>query len=768
MLTPFVPAILLSVASALAQTQFDKDVRPILEKNCGLCHSEQAAAGGLRIAAFANAATLQSDRSGWEKIAAKVASGEMPPKGAPRPSQPEIDAFVKYVESEFDRADRASKPDPGRVTVRRLNRAEYSNTIRDLLGVHFKAGEEFPADDSGYGFDNIGDVLTVSPTLMNIYLSAAERIASRAVGADPLPRAGVFDKKRKVRRRGASGIELKDVIDYDAEYIVRALISGHRGNDGKPVTLVISVDGKPLKTVDVPSAFTLVNRQGGATQRTHEEVRVYLPQGPHTFRAEFINDDAILSKIDVTARLSTNRNIYPENFEIAGPYPVAGTAAARKPFLLCDPGTGGAACAEKILIPLARRAYRRPVSKDEVARLVKVYNRAAASGYNPGQSLQFAITAMLVSPQFLFRIERDPVKPGAVARITDIELASRLSYFLWSSMPDDELLRIAESGKLRQPAVLDAQVKRMLADPKLEALAENFAGQWLEIRSLDAAKPDPKKFPSWNADLREAMRTETTLFFQHVLKENRPITDFLDSNYTFVNEAMARHYGLDGVTGADFRKVDLTDGKRGGVLTQASVLTVSSYPSRTSVVLRGKYLLDNILGAPPAAAPPDVPAIDEAAVGTTKSLRQQMESHRSNAVCASCHARMDVLGFGLENYDAIGRWRAEDGKFPVEPGGTFPNGKSFKTPAEMKSVLRAEVPDFSRCLTEKLLVYGLGRGLEAYDRMAVREIVRNAAASDYRFQTFITGVIHSFPFQHRRAAAATPKTSAPKQEVASK
>ena len=758
--TPSLSAILLSVATALAQTQFDKDVRPILEKNCALCHSEQAAAGGLRIAAFTNASTLQSARPGWEKIAAKIASGEMPPKGALRPTQPEIDAFVKYVETEFDRADRARKPDPGRVTARRLNRAEYSNTIRDLLGVHFKAGEEFPADDSGHGFDNIGDVLTVSPTLMNIYLSAAERIASRAVGADPLPKAGVFDKKRKVRRRGASGIELNDILDFDAEYIVRAMVTGHRGNDGKPVTLVFSIDGKPLKTVDVPSAFTLVNRQGGSTQRTHEEVRVYLPQGPHTFRAEFVNDDAILSKIEATARLNPGRNIYPENFEIAGPYPVTGAAATKKPFLLCDPAVGGAACVEKIFTPLARRAYRRTVTKDEIARLVKVYNRAAASGYNPGQSLQFAITAMLVSPQFLFRIERDPVKPGAVARITDLELVSRLSYFLWSSMPDEELLRIAESGKLR--AALDAQVKRMLADPKLEALAENFAGQWLEIRSLDAAKPDPKKFPSWNADLKEAMRTETTLFFQHVLKENRPITDFLDANYTFVNEAMARHYGLEGVTGPDFRKVELADGKRGGILTQASVLTVSSYPSRTSVVLRGKYLLDNILGAPPAAPPPDIPAIDETAVGTTKSLRQQMESHRSNAVCASCHARMDVLGFGLENYDAIGRWRAEDGKFPVDPGGTFPNGKSFKTPAEMKTVLRGEIPEFSRCLAEKLLVYSLGRGIETYDRMAVREIVRKAAAEGHTFQTFITEVIHSFPFQNRRAPVAA------KLEVASK
>ena len=753
---PIILTSVLFVTAAAAQSNFEKDVRPLLEKSCVMCHNDQAAAGGLRIAAFTAAPSLQTNRPGWERIVAKVASGEMPPKGVPRPPQTQVDAFVQFVEGEFDRADRAKKPDPGRVTARRLNRAEYANTVRDLLGVHFKASEEFPPDDSGYGFDNIGDVLTVSPTLLNMYLTAAERIASRAVGADPLPKAGVFDKKRKVRRRGPGAIELSDLIEYDAEYIVRPLITGHRGTEGKPVSLVISVDGKPLKTVDVPSAFTLVNRQGGSTQRVSEEVRVFLPHGPHVFRAEFVNDE-VLKTIDASARLNTGKNIFPDSFEIAGPYPSA--VASNKPFLHCDPASG-TACVDRILSALARRAYRRPVSKEEVGRLVKVHNRALASGYNAPQSLQFAITAMLVSPQFLFRIERDP-KPGLVGRITDLELASRLSYFLWSSMPDEELLRTAESGKLHLPTVLDAQVKRLLADDKSAALAENFAGQWLEIRSLDAAKPDPKKFPTWNADLREAMRTETTLFFNHVLKENRPISDFLDANYTFVNDAMAKHYGIEGVTGADFRKVDLANGQRGGVLTQASVLTVSSYPSRTSVVLRGKYLLDNVLGAPPAAPPPDIPALDEAAVGTTKSLRQQMETHRQSAVCASCHARMDVLGFGLENYDAIGRWRTEDGKFPVDPGGTFPSGKAFTTPAEMKAVLRTDMPDFSRCLTEKMLIYALGRGLESYDRMPVRDIVRSAAANEYKFQTFITGVIRSLPFQARRVPVA-------KQEVAKK
>ncbi|MES1257052.1 MAG: DUF1592 domain-containing protein [Acidobacteriota bacterium] len=747
-----------SAGASAAVTPFDAAVRPLLTQTCAGCHNDKLSSGNLNVAPFLDPSSLATKRDGWEVIMKKVRAGEMPPKGIPKPSAEQLDAFLKYVQSEFDLADKTTKIDPGRVTAHRLNRSEYSNTIRDLLGVVFRADEEFPPDDSGYGFDNVGDVLTVSPALMQKYLSAAEQIASRAVGGDPLPKPGYFNKKDRIRRLDIDTIQLKDRVEFDADYVVKANIIGHRGAKDKPVTLVLSVDGKPLKTVEIPVQISAVNLQGGATQRGSQETRVFLTQGEHTFRAEFVNDED-LKGIPVAARFNNNRNIYPETIEIAGPFPSKEINPAQKKVLLCDPASGSA-CVNRILASLARRAYRRPVSKPEVVALEKVFNRAKTAGYTPAQSLQFSITALLVSPQFLFRVERDP-KAGTVSRISDLELASRLSYFLWSSMPDDELLRLAEANKLHQSAVLDAQLKRMVADPKSASLAENFAGQWLEIRSLDAVKPDAKKFPEWNADLKEAMRTETRMFFEAVMRDDRPVSDFIDGKYTFLNEMLAKHYGIEGVTGPDFRRVELTTAQRSGVLTQGSVLTVSSYPSRTSVVLRGKYLLENILGAPPPPPPPDVPALNEAAVGVATSLRQQMEQHRSDAVCASCHSRMDVLGFGLENYDAIGRWRTQDGKFPVDPGGSFPNGKSFSTPAEMKTLLHDNMPEFTRCFTEKLLTYALGRGVESFDRRTVQDIVRQTATRDYRFQTLISAIIHSAPFQQRRAELK-------RQEVSSK
>jgi hypothetical protein len=391
-----------------------------------------------------------------------------------------------------------------------------------------------------------------------------------------------------------------------------------------------------------------------------------------------------------------------------------------------------------------------------------------AEGQTVEQGIQLAIQAMLVSPHFLFRIERDPNPTDAVTahRVSDIELASRLSYFLWSSMPDDELLGLAEAGKLRVPAVLDAQVKRMIADSRSAALVDNFAGQWLEVRNLDSVKPDPGKFPTWGPELRDAMRTETRLFFESLLRENRPISEFLDAHYTFLNERLAKHYGIDGVIGPEFRRVELSGGQRGGILSHASVLTVSSYPTRTSPVIRGKYVLQNILGAPPPPPPPDVPVLDEAAVGNTGSMRQQLDLHRSNATCASCHARMDVLGFGLENYDAIGRWRAMDGKFPVDASGTFPNGKSFSTPEQMRTLLKDDLPAFSRCLIEKMLTYALGRGLERYDSRTVDAINRMLTASGSGLQTLVVEVVRSLPFQSRRGEGLVTKNLTKPKEIA--
>jgi hypothetical protein len=383
---------------------------------------------------------------------------------------------------------------------------------------------------------------------------------------------------------------------------------------------------------------------------------------------------------------------------------------------------------------------------------MKFVQLAQDEGQSVEQGIQLAIQAMLVSPHFLFRIEHDPdpTDPGQVHRIADVELASRLSYFLWSSMPDEELLSLAEAGKLSQAETLQAQVDRMLADGRSAALAENFAGQWLQTRALDSANPDPDKFPEWTPELREAMKTETTLFFEAMLRENRPLADFLNARFTYVNGPLAKHYGIEGIHGPDFQRVELKTDQRGGILSHASVLTVTSYPTRTSPVIRGKYVLENILGAPPPAPPPDVPALDEAAVGEKASMREQLQQHRANPACSTCHERMDTLGFGLENYDAIGKWRTQDGKFPVDSAGTLPSGKSFTTPAQMRDILQDQLPEFARCLTEKMLTYSLGRGLERYDNKTVREITRKLEGSGYEFRALVHEIVQSLPFLMRR------------------
>jgi hypothetical protein len=752
------------LAEAAVPANFDQAVRPLLSGTCAACHNEKLASGGLNVSVFLDPASLTAKREGWELILEKLQSGEMPPKGIPKPPAAQVDGLVNFVTGEFDRADKNVKPDPGRIVAHRLNRNEYSNTIRDLLGVSFHAEEEFPADDSSFGFDNIGAALSVSPTLMQKYMQVAEQIASRAVGGDPLPKPGLFDKRSRLRRLDTDTVEFKDRIDFDADYVFRVRLVGHRGPKDKPLTLVLSLDGKPVKTVEVSVEISAVNQQGGATQRSSEEERLFIPQGDHTFRVAFVNDEQ-LKDIPASARYNNNRNIYPDTVEIAGPFPSTVQHASQKKVLICDPATGRA-CADRIMTNLANHAYRRPATKAEVGELMAVFDRAKGVGYTPQQSLQFAISAMLVSPQFLFRIERDP-KPGVYGHVSDTELASRLSYFLWSSMPDDELLKLAESNKLHQPAVLDAQVKRMIADPKADAFAENFVGQWLEVRSLDAIKPDEKKFPEWTPELKDSMRTETSMFFASVLRDDRPIGDLIDGKYTFLNETLAKYYGIDGVSGPEFRRVDLKTDQRSGVLTQASVLTVTSYPNRTSVVLRGKYLLENVFGTPPPPPPPDVPKLNEETVGVAKSLRQQMEQHRSDPVCASCHSKMDVLGFGMENYDAIGRWRTTDGKFPVDSTGSFPNGKSFAGPAEMKALLRDNMPEFTQTLANKVLTYALGRGIEPFDRRTVREIVKETAAQDYKFQALILAVTHSPAFLERRADPQQLSKDS-KQEIATK
>jgi mono/diheme cytochrome c family protein len=756
---------------------FDKAVLPLLNKSCAACHNERVAQGSLNLNAFATPASIAEHREGWERIIQRIRNGEMPPKGIPKPTAAEVDTFVKFIHAEFERVDRSVKPDPGRVTARRLNRAEYSNTVRDLLGVDFAAQRDFPTDDSGHGFDNIGDVLTISPLLMEKYVNAAERIAARALGADPLPAKPLeFEyhaKNKTIRRPDFSTIEATHRVDWDGEYIVRVGLPGERSKDAPPVMMGFWMDGKLLHSMLVetkPSGLVYFNPY------SNEEFRVALPEGDHTFRVGFINDPAVKGMTQKQA-YDNKTNKYLDSITLVGPFPLKTERASRKKILVCDPNTGGAACVDQILAKLARRAYRRPVTRTEVAALTRFVGLAKAEGQSVEQGLQLAIQAMLVSPHFLFRVERDPDpnNPTQVHRISNFELASRLSYFFWSSMPDDELLTLAETGKLSTPAVLDAQIKRLLDDPRAASLAENFAGQWLETRNLDSVKPDPQKFPDWGPDLRDAMKTETRLFFESMLRENKPMSEFLDANYSFLNDRLARHYGIDGVSGPEFRRVDFTAGnkQRGGILSHASVLTVSSYPTRTSPVIRGKYVLQNILGTPPPSPPADVPPLDEESVGNVGSLRQQFEKHRASATCATCHQKMDTLGFGLENYDAIGKWRTMDGKFPLDVTGIFPNGKAFAAPSEMRALLKDDLPDFSRCLTEKMLTYALGRGLERYDRRTVEEINRKVAASGYRFQSLVYEIVRSLPFQSRRGemSKAVPAPLKPQEkpkEVASR
>ena len=743
-----------------SEAAFSAATKDLFEQTCSECHHSEDAAGGLDVSLYKSVESL-GDRDRWEVILAKLKSREMPPEDASvQPSEEQIETLVKFLDTEFARADAAMKPDPGRVTARRLNRSEYTNTIRDLLAIEFRADRNFPTDDSGEGFDNIGDVLTVSPVLMDKYLSAAGRIAARAIAGEPLPKPIEVEyslRFKNLRRLDPSNVEATHRFDFDADYELKIGLPGQRAKDAAPVTLGLWVDGRLTHTQQIetkPSGLVYFNPY------SEERIRIPIPEGDHTLRLGFIDDPFVktLAKEDL---YKDQINKWIGSVTLIGPFASAGEKPSRKRILVCDPATGPR-CVDRILTTLARRAYRRPVLGSEVAALRKFVTLAQEDGQSVEQGIGLAIQAMLVSPHFLFHIERDlhPTDPLRIHRISDIELASRLSYFLWNSMPDEELLSLAERRRLSIPRVLDAQLTRMLADPRASAMGENFAGQWLEVRNLDSIKPDPQKFPEWTPELRDAMKTETRMLFDTILRENRPISEFINARYTFLNELLASHYGIEGVSGPDFRRVELSTEQRGGVLSHGSVLAVSSYPTRTSVVIRGKYILQNILGTPPAPPPADVPPLDEQAVGTTASLRKQMETHRTNAVCASCHNRMDPLGFALENYDAIGKWRTMDGGFPVDSSGVLPGGRKFSSPAEMREILSERMPEFSRALTEKLLIYALGRGLERYDRPTVRDITTRVATSGYGFQTMVREVVRSLPFHSRRGERVETRTAA--------
>jgi mono/diheme cytochrome c family protein len=596
---------------------FTKQIVPFLVKYCNSCHAGNKPKGDLALDGFKDLVTAVKKPDVWEGVAERLRSKEMPPQKKPQPSNSERDTVLAWIEAIQPKTACDLNKDPGRPTLRRLNRVEYNNTIRDLMGVDFHPADDFPADDVGYGFDNIGDVLSMPPILMEKYLTAAEKIVAAAFA------------KPEIRKR-----------------------------------IVIA---EPVGNLSKEQA------------------------------------------------------------------------------------------ARRILAAFVPRAYRRSAGDEEIKRLLKLFEVGQKSGESFDASLGLAIQAVLVSPNFLFRVELDraPNDSKAVHPISDFELASRVSYFLWSSMPDQELFDLAKKGELRKNDNLAQQVKRMLKDPKSHALTENFAGQWLQTRRLETSTPDAKLFKDYNPKLKADMAKETELFFEAVMREDRNVLEFLDADFTFLNERLAKLYGIEGVKGDQFRRVELKDGERGGILTMASILTITSNPTRTSPVKRGKWILENILGTPPPPPPPEAGELSEKKdVIESASLRKRMEQHRADPNCATCHQKMDPLGFGFENFDAVGAWRTKDGKFDIDPAGVLPDGKSFKGPKELKTILKGKEKEFRKCLADRMLTYALGRGLESYDKCAVDQIADELAKNQYRFSSLVISIVKSEPFQMRRGTAA--------------
>lgn len=790
---------------------FEHIVRPFLAEHCVECHGNEKHKRELNFESFTSVATLIRDRERWDAVVEKLRQREMPPEDEPQPAEHRRQAVAGWLARELARIDRVTPPDPGRVTARRLNRAEYNNTVRDLLGVDVRPADDFPQDDTGYGFDNIGDVLSLSPALMEKYLSSADRIARLAVFGAPQVAPTLVKLRSEGRRPGdartfpdrydLTGLSLPNAfhaihrVPVDGEYVVRVVLGGVRPAGSDPITVSLWVDERELSSlvhdperaarfdddrqdfggqsiqfrlklaagdhwiaVAIPRIFDgLPARYGGPNpaRRPEPPKKTFTPPpgaSPERIaqlKQRFDEAEAELAKIPLNGvRVSA--------VEIGGPYsqPAGPSRQSVDRIYTCGHrgGEHTPMCATRIMRDLARRAFRRPLAEGEADKYVALVDGAKADEQSFDEGLVVGIQALLVSPDFLFRIERNRplARPAPTQLITQYELATRLSYFLWSSMPDEPLLRAAAAGTLRQPVTLAAQVRRMLRDPKAHALAEQFGGQWLQFRALESVTRNRDRFPDFEDYLRLSMRRETELFVEHVIGDDCSILDFIDARYSFLNERLARHYGISGVSGPEFRRVDLTSTPRGGVLTHASVLTVSSYATRTSPVLRGKWILDTLLNAPPPDPPPDVPNLDEAKIGTAASMREQLEAHRKDPTCAACHRRMDPLGFGLENFDAVGAWRTTDGKFPIDATGLLPDGDEFNGPDELRAVLVSQRAAFARALTSKLLTYALGRGLERYDARTVKAIAARLPPANYRFSALVLEIVKSLPFQSRR------------------
>jgi hypothetical protein len=750
--------------------------RALLNRYCVSCHNQKLKTADL----FLDTADIEhvgADRAVWEKVARKLRAGVMPPPGMPRPDPVARLAFLNRLETALDSAATVA-PNPGRPSVHRLNRAEYTNAIRDLLTLEIDARSLLPVDDSSYGFDNIADVLSISPTLLESYMTAAQKISRLAVGDPAIPPVGetygvstfVSQDERMSEdlpfgTRG--GTAIRHHFPVDGDYVVRVRLKRQEDqccsevvglND--PHQIDIRVDGMRVGT------FTVGGEQVDVTKADAGLfVRTPIKAGTRLIGVAFAKGTRAMPEGVGPGRLPqrsffANRREFAlaiprvHQVEIVGPYSVTGVgdSASRRQIFICRPsGTlDEENCANRIISTLARRAFRRPIAHDEVAPLLSFYRDGRQEGgFEAG--IELALRSILIDPDFLFRIQRDPpnVSPSTPYRVGDLELASRLSFFLWSSIPDDELLDLAARGQLKNPAVLEGQVRRMNADARSRAIVTNFAGQWLHLRNMRIVKPDAFLFPEFDDTLREAFQRETELFFESIMREDRSIVELLTANYSFLNERLARHYQVPNVAGSHFRRVTFGDDSvRGGLLGHGSILTVTSYPDRTSPTQRGKWLLENVIGLPPPPPPPDVAALpDPPKSDKPLTVRTRMEQHRTNPVCASCHRPMDPLGFALENFDAVGRWRSHEGGAPVDASGALPDGTTFQGPVALRKLLLTQREEFVMTVTEKLMTYALGRGLEPHDMPAVRRIVREAAPDEYRWSSLILGIVKSVPFQ---------------------
>ncbi len=761
----------------------------LVTQYCVTCHNEKAKTGGLMLDK-ADIDHAAEHAETWEKVVRKLRGGMMPPQGMPRPEQAKLDGLITWLEASLDQGA-AAHPEPGRAPLHRLNRTEYANAIRDLLDLKVDVTALLPADDESNGFDNIAEVLRVSPSLLEAYLSASREVSSLAVGDPKTPAISESvqvppDLAQSEHIEGLplgtrGGILIHHNFPLDADYefnvILLRNIVGYLTGLEFPHQLEVSIDGQrvflapvggeeDLKLVDTNLALA------GDTLDARLKTKVHVKAGPHDVAVSFLRRDSAESDEPLqpfTRDLDLqNMNGIPliDHVQITGPLNATGSGntPSRRRIFVCTPASSKdeVPCAKRILGTLARRAYRRPVTDADLETLLSFYQAGKNRG-NFESGIENALRLILASPKFLFRSESDPagVAPGSVYHVSDLDLASRLSFFLWSSIPDDELLNVAAQGKLKDPAVLDREVRRMLADPKAEALVNNFAEQWLFLRNVQSVLPDENTFPNFDDNLRQGFKQETELFFDSMMKEDRDVMDLLTADYTFVNERLAKHYGIPNVYGSQFRRVTLTglndNGARRGLLGQGSILSVTSYPTRTSPVLRGKWIMENLMGSPPPAPPPNVPALkDQAQGGKVLSIRQLMEEHRKNAPCSTCHKVMDPLGFALENFNGVGEYRTKDASGPIDSSGQLADGTKIDGVVGLRNALLKHPEYFVGTLTEKMLTYALGRPLEYYDMPVVRGIVQSAGRNDYRFSSLIMGIVKSEPFEMRRALDIEP------------